>query len=93
MKIKFWSKAKVGKWSAILTLVFIIVMSLKVSALAIHIRLPFPSPILAVIGVVGFALGIISIVKNKDRALFTLLSIPVGLLIIFWVAAEIAVPH
>lgn len=93
MKIKFWSKSKAGKWSVILTLVFIIVMSLKVSALATHIRLPFPSPILAVIGVVGFALGIISIVKNKDRALFTLLSIPVGLLIIFWVTAEIAVPH
>ena len=33
------------------------------------------------------------IVKNKDRSLFTLLSIPIGLLIFFWLAAEIACPY
>lgn len=47
------------------------------------IRLPLPTLFLAVIGVAGFVMGVISIVKNKDRALLTLLSIPVGLLIIF----------
>jgi uncharacterized membrane-anchored protein len=56
-------------------------------------RISLPSPLIAVLGVIGFVLGIISIVKNEDRALFTLLSIPVGLLILFWVAAEIVVPH
>jgi hypothetical protein len=45
------------------------------------------------LGAIGFILGLISIFKNKDRSLFVLLSIPVGLLIIFWVAAEIAFPH
>lgn len=44
-------------------------------------------------GVVGFVLEIISIVKYKDRALLTWLSIPIGLVIIFWTVAEIAFPH
>ncbi|MEN6462614.1 MAG: hypothetical protein ABFC94_14760 [Syntrophomonas sp.] len=93
MKIQLWSKTKAGKWSAILTLLFIVLMSLKLSALAMLIRLPLPTPLIAVIGVAGFVMGVISIVKNKDRAFLTLLSIPVGLLIIFWTVAEIAVPH
>lgn len=91
MKIQIWSKTKIGKWASILTLLFIVLMGLK--ALNIGIRLPLPSPIIAVLGVIGFALGVISFFKNKDRSLFVLLSLPVGLLIIFWVAAEIVFPH
>ncbi|MBP7507772.1 MAG: hypothetical protein KA807_08125 [Prolixibacteraceae bacterium] len=91
MKIQILSKTKIGKWASLLTLLFIVLMGLK--AMNIGIRLPFPSPFIAVLGVIGFVLGIISIFKNKDRSLLVLLSIPVGLLIIFWVAAEIAFPH
>jgi len=93
MKVQIWPKTKNRKWAVILTLLFIVLMVLKMSALATIIRLPFPSPFIAVLGEIGFILGLISIFKNKDRSLFVLLSIPVGLLIIFWVAAEIAFPH
>ena len=93
MKIQLCSRTKAGKWAAILTLLFITLMSLKLSALAMFIRLPLPTPLIAVIGVAGFIVGVVSIIKNKDRALLTLLSIPVGLLIIFWTIAEIAFPH
>lgn len=91
MKIQLWAKTKTGKWASSLTLLFILLMGLK--ALNLGIRLPLPSPVIAGLGVIGFILAIVSIVKNKDRSLFVLLSIPVGLLIIFWVAAEIAFPH
>lgn len=93
MKIQLCSKTTTGKWAAILTLIFIVLMSLKISTLAMFIRLPLPTPLIAVIGVVGFIVGLISIIKNKDRAFLTLLSIPIGLLIIFWTIAEIVVPH
>ncbi len=93
MKIHLWPKTKAGKWAAVLTLLFIVSMSIKSTALSILIRLPLPTPILAVIGVAGFVMGVIAIVKNKDRALLTLLSIPAGLLIIFWTVLEIAFPH
>ncbi len=91
IKTQILSKTKIGKWASLLTLLFIVLMGLK--ALNIGIRLPLPSPFIAVFGVIGFVLGIISRFKNKDRSLSVLLSIPVGLLIIFWVAAEIAFPH
>lgn len=91
--MKIYSEAKTGKLSAILTLLFIVFMAIKLSALAVLIRLPLPTPIIAVIGVAGFITGIVSIIKYKDKALLTLISIPIGLLIIFCTIAEIAVPH
>ncbi|MDD4592905.1 MAG: hypothetical protein PHG06_21165 [Parabacteroides sp.] len=81
MKTQILSKTKTGKWASLLTLLFIVLMGLK--ALNIGIRLPLSSPFIAVFGVIGFVLGIISRFKNKDRSLSVLLSIPVGLLIIF----------
>ncbi|WP_138206479.1 hypothetical protein [Haloimpatiens lingqiaonensis] len=93
MKMQLCSKTKAGKWAAILTVLFILLISLKMSSLARFIRLPLPTPVIAVIGVVGFIVGVVSIIKNKDIALLTLLSIPVGLLIIFWTIAEIAFTH
>lgn len=41
----------------------------------------------------GFLLGIVSVVKNKDRSILTLLAILIGLLIILWAVAEIVFPH
>lgn len=93
MNIKLWSKTTAGKSAAILTLLFIVLMILKFFTLGISIRIPLPTPFIAVLGVIGFIMGVISIVKNKDRSLLTLLSILIGLLIIFWVSAEIAFPH
>ncbi len=93
MKIQIYSKKALGKWSAILTLLFIALMTIKISTLSMYIRLPLPTPFIAIIGIVGFVLGVISIIKNKDRAILTVISIPVGLIIFFWTAAEIIFPH
>ena len=93
MKIQLWSKTTSGKWAAILTLLFIVLMYLKFFTLEISIRIPLPTPFIVGLGVIGFIIGVVSIVKNKDRSVLTLLSIPIGLLIIFWVAAEIVFPH
>lgn len=93
MKMQFWSKTTTGKWAAGLTLAFIVLMALKMVGLGAAIRLPLPTPVLALMGVIGFVMGLIAVIKYKDRALLTLLSIPVGLIIIAWTIAEIAFPH
>lgn len=93
MKMQFWSKTTTGKWAAGLTLAFIVLMAIKMTALGNIIRLPLPTPVLALMGVIGFVMGLIAIIKYKDRAMLTLLSIPVGLIIIAWTIAEIAFPH
>ncbi|MFY9903126.1 MAG: hypothetical protein WAK52_11050 [Trichococcus sp.] len=93
MKMQLWSKTTTGKWAAGLTLAFVVLMAIKMTALGAVIRLPLPTPVLALLGVVGFIMGLIAIIKYKDRAILTFLSIPVGLVIILWTLAEIAFPH
>ncbi len=78
MKIKLCSTAKVGKYAACSTLLFIILMILKFFTYSI----PLPTPVIAGLGVLGFILGAISMIKSKDRSLLTLLSIAIGLLVI-----------
>lgn len=93
MKIKFWPNSKSGQAAAVLTLLFIILMLLKMGTLGLQIILPVPSPMIAILGIVGLVFGLISIVVNKDRAIMTWLSVPVGLLIFFWIGAEMLYPH
>jgi hypothetical protein len=68
-------------------------MFLKGLTLNLSLRIPLPSPIIAGFGVAGFILGIVSIVKNRDRSFFTILSVVIGLLITVWICAEIMFPH
>lgn len=93
MKVKIWPSAKFGQAATVLTFIFFLLMFLKFGSLGIRIILPFPSPFIAALGIVGFVFGLISIIKNKDRAILTWLSIPTGLLIILWVGAEMIFPH
>ena len=76
-----------------MTMAFIVLMAIKMVGLGAAIRLPLPTPALALMGLVGFIMGLIAIIKYKDRALLMLLSIPVGLVIILWTFAGIAFPH
>ncbi|NMA64554.1 MAG: hypothetical protein GX964_11040 [Syntrophomonadaceae bacterium] len=80
-------KTASGKWAATLSIAFIILMALKM-------RLPFPLPsfFIAALGLGGFVTGIIALTK-KDRTILVFLSILVGLVIIFWIAAELIYPH
>ncbi|AHM57944.1 hypothetical protein EAL2_808p04400 (plasmid) [Peptoclostridium acidaminophilum DSM 3953] len=81
-------KSRAGKWAAEFSIVFIILMSLKIMR-----ELPIPTFLIAFLGFAGFINGLIAIIRNKDRALLTLLSIPVGLVIIIWSALEMMFPH
>lgn len=93
MKIQLWSQTTAGKWASVLTLLFIVFMAMKLLTLGFSIIIPLPTPFIALLGVIGFIMGIVSIIKNKDKSLFVMLSIIIGLLLIFWIAAEIAFPH
>lgn len=93
MKIQLWSKFTAGRWAECMTLLFILLMALKLTASGTSIRIPLPIPAIAGFGVLGFGMGIVSVIKNKDRSILTLLSIPIGLLILLWFAAEMMFPH
>lgn len=93
MKNKIWPHTGSGKAAAVLTLLFIVLMLLKIGTLGIRIILPVPSPLIALLGIVGLVFGLIAIIVNKDKTILTWLSIPVGLLIFFWIGAEMIFPH
>lgn len=89
MKIRFWPKERAGKYAVCLIFLFILLLILKFFSY----RIGLPSPVIAVLGVIGFVFGVISMIKYKDRALLTMLAVIIGLLVILWVTAEILFPH
>lgn len=88
MKMTLFPQDSAGKWSTGLSAAFVVLIWLKMQY-SIHIM----TFAIAALGLAGFAFGITAIIKNKDRSLFTFLSVLVGLVIIFWIAAEIIYPH
>jgi len=54
--------------------------------------MPVMTFIIAGIGAVGFVLAIISLMR-KDKAIFLLLPIITGALILLWTGAELLMPH
>ena len=48
-----------------MTMAFIVLMAIKMVGLGAAIRLPLPTPALALMGLVGFIMGLIAIIKYK----------------------------
>jgi len=88
MKTQIWPKTLVGKVAAIFSLLFIVLIALKI---VVHI--PPPTFSIAAFGIIGFLAGIVAVFKFKDRTVLTILSIIVGAVIIFWAVAEFLFPH
>jgi len=88
MKITLIPKSNLGKCSVGLSIAFIILIWLKIQ-FSIHVM----TFAIAALGLTGFVTSLVSIFKNKDRAVLTFLPILVGLIIIFWITGEIMFPH
>lgn len=88
MKTTVAPKTNAGKWAIGLSLAFIILISFKMMG-----RMPLPTFGIAAIGLLGFLVGIYAVIKNKERSILTFIPILVGLVIIFWTAAELLFPH
>jgi hypothetical protein len=86
--MKFLPTTLNGKWASGLSIAFIILIVVKIVAF-----FPLPTFIIAALGLAGFIIGIIAILKNKDRAILNFVSIMVGLTIILWTVAELISPH
>ena len=87
MKIKFLPNTEIGKWADILCTAFIVLITLKIIA-----SIPLPTFFIAALGLAGFILTVVAVIR-KDTAILNFISIFTGLIIILWIAAEIAYPH
>ncbi|MGP6139090.1 MULTISPECIES: hypothetical protein [unclassified Jeotgalibaca] len=90
MNVHFLSKSTVGKWATGLMAAFVVLLALKMTSIG---RLPLPTLVIAVIGIIGFILGVVAFLKYKDRAIMTIITLVLGLLLTIWVLAEIMFPH
>ena len=68
-------------------------MLIKMQILKLNIRIPLPSPAIAVLGLIGLVLSVLALIQHRDRALSLWLSAGLGLVILFWIIAEIVFPH
>jgi ABC-type cobalamin transport system permease subunit len=88
IKSNWFPESLIGKWSAGPSIAFIILILLKETKFT---DLSVSS--VAVVGLLGFITGIIAIFRKKERAISVLISIPIGLLIIFWIIGKMIYPH
>lgn len=88
MKLTVLPKTTPGKWSVGLSIAFIILIWLKIQN-----SIPVPTFAIAALGLAGFVISLVAIIKNRDRSLLNWLPVLVGLLILLWTVAELLFPH
>lgn len=90
MKLVWLPKDSAGKWSVVLSVLFVLLMWLKFFAL---VRLPLPSPAIALLSIAALILGLISIFLHRARAILLVIPMLLGLLVVVWTAGELIYPH
>lgn len=90
MRMHLVPNTKAGKWAVGFTLAFIVFLAIQMTTSG---ALPLPTLVIALLGMIGFIVALVAFIKYKDRAILTLLSLVLGLLLTFWILAEIAFPH
>ncbi len=104
MKISFFPKTKLGKWSLICILLAILSAIIVFATIAIfNIKggdTFFSTPSLAIplvlawfLGCASFLIGLIAIIKSKSRSVLVFVASTVGLLITLYGLAEVIFPH
>jgi len=90
MKVTVMPNDSAGKWAVYLSVLFVVLMALKFTQ---AVRLPLPSPLIALFAIAGLVLGLISIFLHKGRAILLLIPVLIGLLVAAWTTAELMFPH
>lgn len=102
-KINTMPKTSLGKWSVRLIIIFLsllLIFRLLVVAgqrggatFFSNLWLTIPALLMVITGASAFFTGIISIIKNKERAILVYLTTAIGLLILIFCLGEILFPH
>ncbi len=96
-------KSYLGKWSVGLIAVFFLSLASLYLFIALGQRggpgffsnlfLGIPGFLAGISGIFAFFSGIISIIKDKERAILVFLSTAIGFLVLIWCLAEVLCPH
>ena len=100
--IKFLPQKTLGKWTVGLIICFFVglvifylfILSGERGGATFFSNLKLTIPILsgAICAMAAFFVGLVAIIKQKERSILTFLSMLIGLLVFLWSFAEIAFP-
>lgn len=103
MKIRFLPKSKLGVWSVGFACGFFIILfvffqiaktaEIKGDGFFDTLALAIPLLLAGISGVLALILGVISIIKSKERAIAVFISCIIGLLVLLFALGEMFVPH
>jgi len=86
--VKFQPASRLGHWAIGLEIAFLLLMAAKYTP----VRIPLPTPLIFPLGLAGFVVATIAIIR-KDRAITVWLAFIVGLLPTLWTLGELIWPH
>ena len=103
MRISYKPSTVQGKWSVrliVVSILFFIVLSSFIASgqkggdtFFSNLSLAIPMLVAAILAVCAFITGILSIIRNRERAVFVFISTAFGFFVLFWGFAEIVFPH
>jgi len=103
MKINFMPKTYLAKWSVGLIVSFFVFLGLFFLFVDLgerggdtffnNLKLTIPIVVAGISGISAFFIGLISIIKNRERSVFVFMATLLGFFVLLWVLAEILFPH
>jgi hypothetical protein len=103
MKINFMPKTNLGKWSFRLILAFIVFLGIFYLFVYLGLRggdtffsnpgLAIPISLAGISAIASLVTGIISVIKDKEKAIVVFLSIIIGVFVTLFILGELLFPH
>jgi hypothetical protein len=84
MKAKLAPSSKLGLVAVIVSGIFVLLGAFKLLAPRLHFGLPLSMQHLAVVGLIGSLIGLVALLKFKDKSVLTIVTIIIGALIALW---------
>lgn len=103
MKSYFMPRTKLGEWSAILIVVMLVSLAMFYSFVSAgerggmtffsNLLLAIPMLIAGISGIAAFVIGLITMIKYRERSVLVYITSAIGLFVLVFVSAEVLFPH
>ncbi|NLW89447.1 MAG: hypothetical protein GXY43_06995 [Clostridiaceae bacterium] len=88
MKAKLAPSSKLGLAAVVVSGILVLLGAIRLLGTRLRFGLPLSMQHLAVVGLLGSLLGLIALLKFKDKSILTIATIVIGVLIAVWLVLE-----
>lgn len=96
-------QSKLGKWSVWLIAAFLVLLGVGMMLVSLgqrggetifdNLLLSIPMLLAGAAGIASFVVGLISIIRSKERHVLVIIATVIGFIVAFFIAGEIISPH